>query len=307
MGSNLRWQRAGPLSPGGSSQGLCPPSLSFMNHPSLLHDGMPECPSLGCLLAPWLTTCFPFPENRQKEQLSTKGRPFRGMSEEEVFTEVANLFRGQEDLLSEFGQFLPEAKRSLVSTEHPPPSGATFPARTPHLSAAFRPGRVYPLPRDTSFPPKPHPVQPPMGPECRLHALIDREQVLRRASLDREQRVGGTVSSNGDLPVTGPCGAGGVRLTACLCGGTGWTWAEAQQCLGGGIDLGAEEGPGMGSSGAQTAPSAFPSLLRPKACQAAFSISFSSFSFLANLTGFRKKLKESSRNTTFTVLKCTVQ
>ncbi|XP_063575394.1 paired amphipathic helix protein Sin3b isoform X3 [Pongo abelii] len=50
----------------------------------------------------------------QKEQLNTRGRPFRGMSEEEVFTEVANLFRGQEDLLSEFGQFLPEAKRSLV-------------------------------------------------------------------------------------------------------------------------------------------------------------------------------------------------
>ncbi|MEE6524168.1 hypothetical protein FKM82_023467 [Ascaphus truei] len=50
----------------------------------------------------------------QKDQLNPKGRPFRGMSEEEVFTEVANLFRGQEDLLSEFGQFLPEAKRSLV-------------------------------------------------------------------------------------------------------------------------------------------------------------------------------------------------
>lgn len=62
---------------------------------------------------------FSLSENRQKEQLSTKGRPFRGMSEEEVFTEVANLFRGQEDLLSEFGQFLPEAKRSLVSTECP--------------------------------------------------------------------------------------------------------------------------------------------------------------------------------------------
>lgn len=55
----------------------------------------------------------------QKEQLHTKGRPFRGMSEEEVFTEVANLFRGQEDLLSEFGQFLPEAKRSLVSAKCP--------------------------------------------------------------------------------------------------------------------------------------------------------------------------------------------
>ncbi|XP_040846631.1 paired amphipathic helix protein Sin3b isoform X1 [Ochotona curzoniae] len=51
----------------------------------------------------------------QKEQLSAKGRPFRGMSEEEVFTEVASLFRGQEDLLSEFGQFLPEAKRSLFT------------------------------------------------------------------------------------------------------------------------------------------------------------------------------------------------
>ncbi|XP_072457371.1 paired amphipathic helix protein Sin3b isoform X2 [Notamacropus eugenii] len=55
----------------------------------------------------------------QKEQLNTKGRPFRGMSEEEVFTEVANLFRGQEDLLSEFGQFLPEAKRSLFTGNGP--------------------------------------------------------------------------------------------------------------------------------------------------------------------------------------------
>ncbi|XP_070799467.1 paired amphipathic helix protein Sin3b [Pituophis catenifer annectens] len=55
----------------------------------------------------------------QKEQLSTKSRPFRGMSEEEVFTEVANLFRGQEDLLSEFGQFLPEAKRSLFTGNGP--------------------------------------------------------------------------------------------------------------------------------------------------------------------------------------------
>ncbi|XP_067329660.1 paired amphipathic helix protein Sin3b isoform X2 [Anolis sagrei] len=55
----------------------------------------------------------------QKEQLSSKGRPCRGMSEEEVFTEVASLFRGQEDLLSEFGQFLPEAKRSLFTGNGP--------------------------------------------------------------------------------------------------------------------------------------------------------------------------------------------
>lgn len=100
---------------------------------------MSECHSKECLLVPWLMTPFPFPENRQKEQLSTKGRPFRGMSEEEVFTEVANLFRGQEDLLSEFGQFLPEAKRSLVSTEPLPQPMVTFSsARTPLLSAAPR-------------------------------------------------------------------------------------------------------------------------------------------------------------------------
>lgn len=188
---------------------------------------MLECPGLGCLLVPWLTTPFPFLENSQKEQLSTKGRPFRGMSEEEVFTEVANLFRGQEDLLSEFGQFLPEAKRSLVSTEQPPPSGATFSARAPRLSAAFRPGRVYPLPRDTGFPPKPHPVQPPMGPACRLHALTDLGFSGSRAA-GAEGRFGGQSVFNGDLPVTGACGAGGLRLTACLCGGTEWTWAEAQ-------------------------------------------------------------------------------
>lgn len=76
---------------------------------------------------------------------------------------------------------------------------------------------------------------------------------------------------------------------------------------GGDIELGAAEGPGMGSLGAQTALSAFLSLLWPEACQAAFSISSSFFSFLVNLTAFRKKLKESSRNITFTILKCTVQ
>uniref|UniRef100_A0A3Q2YRN3 Paired amphipathic helix protein Sin3b n=1 Tax=Hippocampus comes TaxID=109280 RepID=A0A3Q2YRN3_HIPCM len=38
-----------------------------------------------------------------------------GMTEDEVFSKVASLFKGQEDLLAEFGQFLPDAKRSLVS------------------------------------------------------------------------------------------------------------------------------------------------------------------------------------------------
>lgn len=61
----------------------------------------------------------------QKEQLEVKesrgGRGNSGMTEDEVFSKVASLFKGQEDLLAEFGQFLPDAKRSLVSKKlHPP-------------------------------------------------------------------------------------------------------------------------------------------------------------------------------------------
>lgn len=57
----------------------------------------------------------------QKEQLEVKesrGRSSSGMTEDEVFSKVASLFKGQEDLLAEFGQFLPDAKRSLVSIFH---------------------------------------------------------------------------------------------------------------------------------------------------------------------------------------------
>uniref|UniRef100_A0A8B9H5S0 Paired amphipathic helix protein Sin3b n=1 Tax=Astyanax mexicanus TaxID=7994 RepID=A0A8B9H5S0_ASTMX len=52
----------------------------------------------------------------QKEQLELKENRSRsnlGMTEDEVFSKVASLFKGQEDLLAEFGQFLPDAKRSL--------------------------------------------------------------------------------------------------------------------------------------------------------------------------------------------------
>uniref|UniRef100_A0AAY4E637 Paired amphipathic helix protein Sin3b n=1 Tax=Denticeps clupeoides TaxID=299321 RepID=A0AAY4E637_9TELE len=52
----------------------------------------------------------------QKEQLEAKESRSRGsvgMTEDEVFSKVASLFKGQEDLLAEFGQFLPDAKRSV--------------------------------------------------------------------------------------------------------------------------------------------------------------------------------------------------
>ncbi|XP_013856200.1 paired amphipathic helix protein Sin3b isoform X2 [Austrofundulus limnaeus] len=55
----------------------------------------------------------------QKEQLEVKesrgSRGSCGMTEDEVFSKVASLFKGQEDLLAEFGQFLPDAKRSLFT------------------------------------------------------------------------------------------------------------------------------------------------------------------------------------------------
>ncbi|TNN89276.1 Paired amphipathic helix protein Sin3b [Liparis tanakae] len=55
----------------------------------------------------------------QKEQLEVKesrgNRGSSGMTEDEVFSKVASLFKGQEDLLAEFGQFLPDAKRSLFT------------------------------------------------------------------------------------------------------------------------------------------------------------------------------------------------
>ncbi|XP_034035567.1 LOW QUALITY PROTEIN: paired amphipathic helix protein Sin3b [Thalassophryne amazonica] len=55
----------------------------------------------------------------QKEQLEVKesrgNRGGGGMTEDEVFSKVASLFKGQEDLLAEFGQFLPDAKRSLFT------------------------------------------------------------------------------------------------------------------------------------------------------------------------------------------------
>ncbi|KAJ8409423.1 hypothetical protein AAFF_G00228240 [Aldrovandia affinis] len=54
----------------------------------------------------------------QKEQLEMKEMRGQGggvMTEDEVFSKVASLFKGQEDLLAEFGQFLPDAKRSLFT------------------------------------------------------------------------------------------------------------------------------------------------------------------------------------------------
>ena len=40
------------------------------------------------------------------------------MTESEVYSQVAKLFQNQEDLLSEFGQFLPDGNGSSAFTSH---------------------------------------------------------------------------------------------------------------------------------------------------------------------------------------------
>lgn len=54
----------------------------------------------------------------QKEQRNAKeagGNYTPALTEQEVYAQVARLFKNQEDLLSEFGQFLPDANNSVVS------------------------------------------------------------------------------------------------------------------------------------------------------------------------------------------------
>uniref|UniRef100_A0AAX7VMK4 Paired amphipathic helix protein Sin3a n=1 Tax=Astatotilapia calliptera TaxID=8154 RepID=A0AAX7VMK4_ASTCA len=56
----------------------------------------------------------------QKEQRNAKeagGNYTPALTEQEVYTQVARLFKNQEDLLSEFGQFLPDANSSVVSLQ----------------------------------------------------------------------------------------------------------------------------------------------------------------------------------------------
>lgn len=66
--------------------------------------------------SPHLRFFFTTPQKEQLEVKESRGsRGSSGMTEDEVFSKVASLFKGQEDLLAEFGQFLPDAKRSLVS------------------------------------------------------------------------------------------------------------------------------------------------------------------------------------------------
>uniref|UniRef100_A0A3Q3XNV3 Paired amphipathic helix protein Sin3b n=1 Tax=Mola mola TaxID=94237 RepID=A0A3Q3XNV3_MOLML len=84
----------------------------------------------------------------QKEQLEVKesrgSRGSSGMTEDEVFSKVASLFKGQEDLLAEFGQFLPDAKRSL-NKKRPRP------ILLQHMSPLLKKKMKYSCTKDQSF------------------------------------------------------------------------------------------------------------------------------------------------------------
>uniref|UniRef100_A0AAQ6AF94 Paired amphipathic helix protein Sin3a n=1 Tax=Amphiprion ocellaris TaxID=80972 RepID=A0AAQ6AF94_AMPOC len=59
----------------------------------------------------------------QKEQRNAKeagGNYTPALTEQEVYTQVARLFKNQEDLLSEFGQFLPDANSSMLLSKAAP-------------------------------------------------------------------------------------------------------------------------------------------------------------------------------------------
>uniref|UniRef100_A0A4W5Q4W0 Paired amphipathic helix protein Sin3b n=1 Tax=Hucho hucho TaxID=62062 RepID=A0A4W5Q4W0_9TELE len=95
----------------------------------------------------------------QKEQLEVKESRGRssssssGMTEDEVFSKVASLFKGQEDLLAEFGQFLPDAKRSLVNDEDMSKHSKkrSRPMLLPHMTPLLKKKMKFSCSQDQSF------------------------------------------------------------------------------------------------------------------------------------------------------------
>uniref|UniRef100_A0AAY4D082 Paired amphipathic helix protein Sin3a n=1 Tax=Denticeps clupeoides TaxID=299321 RepID=A0AAY4D082_9TELE len=76
----------------------------------------------------------------QKEQRNAKeagGNYTPALTEQEVYAQVARLFKNQEDLLSEFGQFLPDANSSAVSNRQMEVSQAGGKASPFHLTSEY--------------------------------------------------------------------------------------------------------------------------------------------------------------------------
>lgn len=98
----------------------------------------------------------------QKEQRNSKdGATSKHLTEHEVYNQVAKLFENQEDLLAEFGQFLPDA------TPPPPPvATVTTPRQNTIVKEVKRPAEEAKKPAKArqEFPPAPPVVQQPIKP-----------------------------------------------------------------------------------------------------------------------------------------------
>lgn len=61
-----------------------------------------------------MISSFAIPQKEQRNAKEAGGNYTPALTEQEVYAQVARLFKNQEDLLSEFGQFLPDANSSVV-------------------------------------------------------------------------------------------------------------------------------------------------------------------------------------------------
>ncbi|XP_048001853.1 LOW QUALITY PROTEIN: paired amphipathic helix protein Sin3a [Leguminivora glycinivorella] len=90
----------------------------------------------------------------QRGHRDVKEPQAKQQTEQEVYSQVAKLFENQDDLLAEFGQFLPDAK--AVTKPHYPPHPRTPPLMAPQQRPEPEPERFLPAPA-----PSPPHAQPP--------------------------------------------------------------------------------------------------------------------------------------------------
>ncbi|CAG9794152.1 unnamed protein product [Diatraea saccharalis] len=147
-------------------------------------------------------------------------------TEQEVYSQVAKLFENQDDLLAEFGQFLPDAKAVTKPTHYPhartpppaqqrvegEPERAVSPPLTPHSTLTHLHTQPPPKHQTVSVPPPQHlkrspsfsasnqlPTGGPPAKKCRLSSTSDRGPST------------GVGAAGGDRGVPGATGAAAIR------------------------------------------------------------------------------------------------
>ncbi|XP_064075591.1 paired amphipathic helix protein Sin3a isoform X6 [Vanessa tameamea] len=108
----------------------------------------------------------------QRGHRDVKEPQAKQQTEQEVYSQVAKLFENQDDLLAEFGQFLPDAK-AVTKPAHipphsrsPPPQAPVVPREEERYAAASPPPHAPHPPHPTHAP---HAVHAPHAPHTQLH------------------------------------------------------------------------------------------------------------------------------------------